>query len=123
MAENPVFGEAPVERPLEGIDLIDALADERAFLEQVLVNIGDGVRIRIDARITPPESRIPRPVRAGQAHGHTGLQDAVPLTDTLLVLVEPRPVQGVRHGSHQLPGRVAGQLRIGVQGDHVLHAR
>ena len=92
-------------------------------MEQILVNIGDGVRIRIDARITPPESRIPRPVRAGQAHGHAGLQDAVPLTDTLLVLVKPRPVQGVRHGSHQLPGRVAGQLRIGVQGDHVLHAR
>ena len=92
-------------------------------MEQVLVNIGDRVGIRIDARITPPESRIPRPVRAGQAHGHAGLQDAIPLNDQLLVLVEPRPVQGVRHGSHQLPGRVAGQLRIGVQGDHVLHVR
>jgi hypothetical protein len=49
VAEDPVFGKAPFEGPFECIHIIDALADERAFTEQVLVNIGDGPRIRIDA--------------------------------------------------------------------------
>ena len=53
VAEDPVLGETPVERLLERIDLIDALADERAFAEQVLVNIGDGAGIRIDAGSLP----------------------------------------------------------------------
>ena len=123
MAEDAVLGKAPVERPLERIDVVDPLANERAFAEQVLVDIGDGARIRVDARLTPEQSRIPRPVRAGQAHGHARLQDAVPLSDALLAFVVPRTIQRVRHGSHKLPRRIARQLRIRVQGDHVLHVR
>ena len=123
VAEDPVLGEASVERPLERIDVIDPLADERAFTEQVLVNIGDGARIRVDARLAPAQPRIPRPVRARQAHGHARLKDAVPLTDTLLVFVVARTIQRVRHGSHKLPRRIARQLRIRVKGDHVLHVR
>ena len=49
VAENPVVGKTPAQRPFECIDLIDALADERAFTEQILINIGNGARIRIDA--------------------------------------------------------------------------
>ena len=57
VAENAVFGEAPVERPLECIDIVDALADERAFVEQVLVYIGNGARVRVDARFAPATVR------------------------------------------------------------------
>ena len=85
VAEDPVVGETPVQCPLECINIIDALADEGAFTEQVLVNIGHGTRIRIDAGLTCAHARIPRPVRAGQAHRHPRLKDAVPLNDTLLV--------------------------------------
>ena len=63
VAENPVLGKAARECPFEGVDLIDALADERAFTEQVLVDIGDGARIGIDAGLTPVELRIARLIR------------------------------------------------------------
>ena len=123
VAEDPVLGKASLERLLERIDIIDPLADEGAFTEQVLVNIGDGARVRIDARLAPAQPRIPRPVRARQAHGHARLKDAIPLSDTLPVFVVPRAIQRVRHGSHKLPRRIARQLRIRVEGDHVLHVR
>ena len=86
VAEDPVVGETPAQRPFECINLIDALADERAFTEQVLVNIGNGASIRIDAELTGAHARIPRPVRAGQAHRHPWLKNAVPRNDTLLDL-------------------------------------
>ena len=88
MAENPVLGEAPIERLLERIDIVNPLADERAFAEQVLVDIGDGARIGIDARLAAAQPRIPRPVGARQAHRHARLQDAVALGDALPVFVD-----------------------------------
>ena len=123
VAEDPVLGETSFERPLEGINLVDALADERAFAEQVLVNIGNSARIGIDAGLASAHCRIPRTVHAGQAHGDPWLEDAVSLADTLLVFVVSRTIQRVRHGAHKLPRRIARQLRIRVQGDHILHAR
>ncbi len=81
------------------------------------------MRVRVDAGVAPVQSRIARPVRAGQADGHPGLQDAVALANPLLVRVVARPIQRVRHGAHQLPRRVARQLGIGVQGNDVLHVR
>ena len=35
--------------------VVDSLADERAFIEKVLVDIGHGVRVRIDPA-SPPNS-------------------------------------------------------------------
>ena len=51
VTEDPVFGESAVERLLECVDVIDALADERSFAEPVLVEVGNRARIRIDAGI------------------------------------------------------------------------
>ena len=62
-------------------------------------------------------------VRAGQARGHPWLENAVARNDTLLVFVVARTIERVRHGTHKLPRRIACQYRIGIQGDHVLHAR
>ena len=123
MAENPVLGTATRECAFERVHLIDPLADERAFTEQVLVYIGDGARIGIDARLTPVESRIARLVRAWEAHADAWLQDAVSFADPLLVFVVPRTIQRMRHRSHELPRRITRQLCIRVEGDHVLHVR
>jgi hypothetical protein len=53
VAEDPVLGKAAVERLLEGIDIVDPFADERALPEPVLVHIGDGVGVGIDAGVAP----------------------------------------------------------------------
>ena len=47
VAEDAVLGKAPLERLFKGRHIIDSLADERAFLEQVLIDIGDGAGIGI----------------------------------------------------------------------------
>lgn len=77
----------------------------------------------LEAGLAPEELRVPRPIRPGQAHGHAWLKDGVPLIDSSFVPVVVRPVQRVRHGPHELPRRIAWELRIRVQRDHVLHAR
>ena len=49
VAQHRALGNPAVERSLEGIDVVDALADVRAFVEQVLIDIGYGKGIGIEA--------------------------------------------------------------------------
>ena len=107
VAENPVFGQPPGQGPFECVHFIDALADERAFAEQVLVYIGNGARIRIDAGLAGAHVRIPRLVHAGQAHRHPWLNNAVPGNDALPAFVVTRTIEWMGHGAHELPGRIA----------------
>src|SRR5439155_11057395 len=79
VAENQIVGQAILKRKFECVDIVDALADEGALTEHVLINIGYGSRIGIDAGCIPKHPRIPRSVRAWKAHGHARLKDTVPL--------------------------------------------
>ena len=81
VTQDPVQRQAARQRALEGIDVVDALADERAFTEHILIDIGNGSRIRIDARLTAEKPRVSRPVGAGQAHRDTRLKNAVAAGD------------------------------------------
>ena len=107
VAEYPILGEAPSKGLLECIDVVDPLADERAFAEHVLVDIRDGTRVRVYAGLTPVKPRVARAVRPRQAHGNARLQDAVALGDPLLRFVVPGAIQRVRHGGDKLPRRIA----------------
>src|SRR3546814_19123156 len=81
VAQDPVVGEAAVERLLECGDLVDPLADERALAEQVLVHVGHRARVRIDARLAAVQARVPR---ARPAHPHPAapaLQESVAAAD------------------------------------------
>ena len=49
VAEKRALGYAVGERGLEGIHVIDAFAGVRAQPEKILINVGYGGRIRIDA--------------------------------------------------------------------------
>src|ERR1019366_614838 len=110
MTEDAVVGKAPVERAFEGIYLVDALADEGALAEQILVHVADGARIWVDARLASEQARVTRLRAAGQAHTHSRLQDTVTLADALPGLTVARPIQGMRHGAHQLAAGIARQL-------------
>src|SRR5208282_5820594 len=99
VAEYPVLGETPLQRPLERIDIIDPLANERTLSEQILVNVGDNASIRIDAWLTSEQACISRMIRSGQARADLGLKDAVPIADPLLVVVVARTIQRMRHSS------------------------
>ena len=60
VAQDPVVGKAAVQCAFECVDIVDALADERAFAERVLVDVGHGARIRIDPRVAAMQARVPR---------------------------------------------------------------
>ncbi len=59
VAEQAILGHSLRERRDEGVDIVDALADERTFAEQILVHVGYGRRIRIDARRPGGDRREP----------------------------------------------------------------
>ncbi len=54
--EHGVFGHAVLERRHERVDLVEALAGEDAFVEQILIEIRHRRRVRIDARVTGVEA-------------------------------------------------------------------
>ncbi len=49
VAEQCAIGHPAGKRGLEGIDFVDALAGVRAFTDQILVHVGRGGGIRVDA--------------------------------------------------------------------------
>ena len=57
VTEDAVFRQAILQRELEHIDVVDALADERALAEGVLVDVRHGARVRIDAGVAGVQSR------------------------------------------------------------------
>ncbi|MBK7332823.1 MAG: hypothetical protein IPI87_10830 [Betaproteobacteria bacterium] len=140
VAQDPVLRKAAAERALERVDVVDPLSDEGALAEDVLVDVRDGARVRIDAGVAGMQARVPRAAGPGQARAHAGLQDCVPFGHALASVcpgcsrpgkpplppcggAEARAVQRMRHRSNHLPRRIPRQLRVGVQRDHVLHVR
>ena len=122
VAQQRVLGEAAGGRALEHGDLVDALARERPLAEQVLIDVGHGRRVRIDARVAGEDCRVARAVRAGERDAHARLQDSVSLHDPSGVLVEHGAVERMRHGADERDGGVARQHRVGVERDDVAHA-
>ena len=123
MTQNPIFGKASTQGTFEHVDIVDALADERAFIEQILIHIGHGPGIGIDARLAATQACVESPVGAGQAYGHPWLKDAIALAYPLLDRIVARAIQRMRHGSGKLARGVAWELGVAVQGDDVFHLR
>ena len=124
VAEDAVFRQAPAQHPLEGVDVVDALADERTLVEQVLIDVGDCARVGVDARVAAEQPRVACACGAGQADADTGLQNAVAPDHARCrgFAAEAWPVQRMGHRADELPRRVARQLRVGVERDDVAHA-
>ena len=123
VAEDAVLRQAIAQHVFEGVDVVDPLADERAFAEQVLVDVGHGAGVGVDAEITAEQACVARAVGAGQAQSDARLQDAVAADHPRRLgrAAQARAVQRVRHGGHELAGHVARQQRVGVQRDDVAH--
>ena len=80
VAQDGVFGNLLQQCAFKGIDVVDALADKRTFLEQVLIDVGNrkGIRVQpIGARKSPLEQRTLRSDRQGRRHAR--LEDAIAL--------------------------------------------
>ncbi|MNB96793.1 hypothetical protein D3C75_440060 [compost metagenome] len=122
VAEDAVLGQATLQCMLEGVDVIDALAHEGPFVEQVLVDVRDHARIRIDARLAAEHPGKTRSAAPPQTGADAGLQDAVALHHPLQRGIEARAVERVRQGGDERACRIPRKLCIRIQRDHVADA-
>ena len=123
VAQQGVFGNSARERRLERVDIVNALADIRPLAAQVLVHVGYGGRIRVDAAGAGNEALVARAVvTKRQRRRDSWLQHRVTLDDSPAVLVKARRIQGVPHLADQPAHGVSRQPRIGIERDHIAHA-
>ena len=122
VAEDLVFGEALLHRDGEGIDVVDPFADERAFVEHVLIDVGDRARVRVNSRLTGAELYEQRWTLLFQADRDAWLQDAIALGDDFSLLINLSTIENVRERSDKLPCGIAREQRVGVERDDELRA-
>ena len=120
VAQDRVLGKQAA-AVFEGSDVVDALTDEGALVEEVLVEVRDDTRVGIDPWGARGEAAESRPLRAWQTHRHSRLDDAVPDRNAGERGMGHGTVEDVCHGTHHLAGRVAGQVGVGVERDHEPH--
>ena len=123
MAEQGRVRHPPGQRRLESIDIVNALACERAFVEQVLIDVRDRRRVGIDAALG---GKYPLEQRAALAHrqggGDARLQDAIARHDPARHCVIDRPVERMRHLANQPGHSFKRQARVGIERDHIGNA-
>ena len=66
VTQQRVVGNAARQRGLEHVDIVNPFAAVRAFIEQVLVNVGNGERVRVDAGGAREDALENRSVAAGR---------------------------------------------------------
>ena len=84
VAEHRVFGDAALQRRLHRVDVVEALAGEGALAEHVLIEVGDGEDVRVEAAIGREDALEERGfVAGGQRRRDARLQDASSRASTL----------------------------------------
>ena len=119
VAEQRVVAHASGQRDVERARVVDAFADVTAFVEQVLIDVRRGGRVRIPAHVPGHHVGKPRPRRAGQADLDARLEYAVAFGHPADHGIEARTIQGMRDGADEAAGAVGRQLRVGVERDNV----
>ena len=123
MAKHEVLGEPACHRRLEGRDVVNPLARERAFVEQILIQIGHGEDIRVHAAADREDALENRCfVRGRQGSRDAWLDDCVPGPHDARLGIGDRAVRRVHHLSDQRRHRAARKARVAVQRDHITHA-
>src|SRR5262249_4313778 len=77
VAQDRIAGEAMLQHLLKHADLVDSLAGEAAFAEQILIDVGNRACVDVEAGIRRENRRKARAVRRMNADIYAWLQDAV----------------------------------------------
>src|SRR5579862_6999545 len=97
---------------MEGVDIVNSLADEAAFAEEILVRVGDSARVDIEGRVRREDGRETRLAGRLQVHAGLGLQNGITALQLFAGAVEDGAIQGMGQGADQLSRRIAGKLRV-----------
>ena len=105
VGEEHVVRDPPVERRHEGVHVVEPLAGEAPLAEEVLVDVGHGGGVGVDAGVAGVEAREAGAGGAGGGDAHARLEDAVALGDPARGRIEARAVERVEGDADQLAGR------------------
>ncbi len=121
VAENGVLLNTALQRRFEGIHVIKALAGERPFRGQILIDVRHREDIGVDTTVDRKDALEDGGILAGcQRRRNTRLQQAVTFHDTSRDRIDHRTIDRMMHLADQLGHSVAHQARIGVQRHDVL---
>ncbi len=123
VAEDEVLWESAFQHLLEHMQVVDALATERAFVEYILIKLETGGGINVEAAQSGEELCVAAFVGNLNIHVNTRLHNAVAGIYTTAVVAELGAVEGVRHGADEFLCRVKHQLGVSVEGDDELYGR
>ncbi len=118
-----VLGHPALERCHERIDVVEALAGEDAFVEEVLIHVGYSGRVRIHTGVAGVRAGEQRSGGAGHGDADARLQDPVAVRNAADARIEARDVQRVRDDADELFRRVARQTGVGIEREAVAHRR
>ena len=124
VAQQRVLRHPAGHRRVERVDVVDALAGEGSFREQVLVDVGDGGGVRIDARRAGERPLEDRGLMfRGEGRRDARLEHAVAVRDPPGSRIEGRRVERMGDRPDQAADRTGRQSRVGVERDHVADVR
>ena len=120
MAQHLPIGKPPAQHLVHRRYIEQALAGKGALPEYVLVHLGTGGAVGINAEL-PGKQPVIEGARMfpRQRCRHPGLQHAVALHDGAGRRVKDRLVAGVGRNTHQRAQSPGRQLGVGVQRDHI----
>jgi hypothetical protein len=123
VAEQRVLRHTAAQGAVERGGFVDALADVDAVAEEVLVDVRDAARVKVEAGVARENPRQRRGARAARLHLDARLEHGVSGRDASAPLVELGMVQWVRQRRRQPSSGVARDLGVGVERDHEAHVR
>ena len=123
VAEDEVLRECAFQHLLEHAQVIDALAAERALVEDILIQLERSRSVHIQPAEAGHELRIAALVGDLHVDVDPRLHDAVAAVHALAVSAQPGLVQRVRHRPDELLRRVEHQLGVSVQRDDEAYER
>ena len=115
MTQNFIVGEAPIHRGGKGCDVVDPLANERAFMKQVLINVRDRVCVGVNAGFSPIQPDKPRWAAFFQFQDDAWLQNPVSIGDNISPRIDVSPIEQMGQNADHLPRRIARQQGVSVQ--------
>ena len=121
MAQHLALRQSACQHGMHRLHIEQPLAGEGAFAKKILVYLGAGCAVGIDAALSRKQPVVQRDVLGcGQRRGHARLQDAIATHHAASVCGEMRLVVRVRCHAYQFAQATRWQLRVAVQRDDVL---
>ena len=117
--EDLVLGQHAFEHRPEGVHVEEPFAGEDPLAEEVLVDVADGGRVRVDAGEPGEDAGEARPVPGLGPDPDAGLEDAVAVLDAGALRVVARAVEGVGRRADEGRRALRRQLRVGVEREEV----